>query len=79
VVQIELAASREDRFDVAVGSAVGGAERLGWGDEGFAGQGPSEQVKKWGRQGGEVAAGAVLDLALVAGGLAQQVPAGTHA
>src|SRR5262249_15072884 len=73
VFQIELAAGREDRFDMAVGAALGSAERLGGGDEGFASEGPLDEADESGRQMRKVAKGTVLDLALVAVGLAQQV------
>src|SRR5262245_38352324 len=73
VFQVEPAACCENRLDMAVGPALGGAESVRWGDEGFAGEGPLDEVKDAGRQVGEVAEGAVLDLAVVAVGLPQQV------
>src|SRR4029079_4905482 len=57
VFQVEPAAGGEDRLDMAVGSALGGAESFRWGDEGFAGEGPLDEVKESGRQVGEVAEG----------------------
>ena len=73
VFQVKPAAGSEDRLDMAVGSALGGAESFRWGDEGFAGEGALDEVQESERQVGEVAEGAVLDLAVVAVGLAQQV------
>ena len=73
VLQTELATGRQDCLDVAVGLTGGGAERFVRGEEGFASEGTLDQVNESEREVGQVAEGTMLDLAVVAVRLAEQI------
>src|SRR5439155_10892876 len=72
-LQAEAATGGENRFDVAVGFAVEGAEVVLTGQEGLALEGATDEVEDRGGQVGKVGEGLVADPTALAVGATQQV------